>query len=68
MAFSGNLDYNSEAYQYFPKNKIMCLDLNPDGSFSAVWGLTPHKSFNHLNHLNTILDIKSNVMTFSDIY
>ena len=43
----------------------MRLDLNPDGLFSAVWGLTPHKIF---NHLNTILDIKSNVMTFSDIY
>ena len=37
VAFSKNLDYNSEAcILIYSEIKIRCFDLNPVGSFSAV--------------------------------
>ena len=37
VAFSENLDYNSEAcILIYSDKKIKCFDLNPDGSFSAL--------------------------------
>ena len=43
MAFSENLDYNSEAciLIYSEEKKIRCLDLKPDGSFTAVCPFFP---------------------------
>ena len=38
MAFSENLNYNSEAcILIYSEKKFRCFDLKPDGSFSAAW-------------------------------
>ena len=38
VAFSENLNYNLEAcILIYSEEKIRCFDLNPDGSFSAVY-------------------------------